>query len=78
MLQSLYSVLLDPKTAWTGPVIIVVFVFLTPLFLYLSHRNKFTRDVIKHGWVPIIAAMAISRCVGKLCSYVKADAIYMP
>ena len=59
--QGLYSVLHQSSTAWVGPAVIVVFVFLTPLFLFLSHRNNFTKDVIKNGWIPVIAAMGISR-----------------
>jgi len=60
-LQGFYSVLYEPSTFWIGPAVIALFVVLTPLFLWLAHRNEYTHDVVRHGWEPVIAAMAISR-----------------
>ena len=64
LLQGLYFVLYTPKYFWIGPGIIILFAILTPLVLWLAHRNEFTRDVVKHGWTPVIAAMGISRYDG--------------
>lgn len=35
-------------------------ILLIPLFVYLSYKNEYVRDVIYTGWTPIITAMAIS------------------
>ena len=59
----MYNILYDPSTYWIGPAIIAVFCILTPLFLYLSYKNKYTKEVVIEGWEPVIAAMGISRFV---------------
>ena len=59
----MYNILYDPSTYWIGPAIIAVFCVLTPLFLYLSYKNKYTKEVVIEGWEPVIAAMGISRFV---------------
>lgn len=59
--QGLYVILLNPTLVWTAWAIIILFIILTPIFVYISYRNEYTRDVVKNGWFPIIAAMGISR-----------------
>ncbi|XP_076819624.1 solute carrier family 41 member 1-like [Clavelina lepadiformis] len=67
--KGLYFVLYTPKYFWIGPGIIILFAILTPLVLWLAHRNEFTRDVVKHGWTPVIAAMGISSTGGFILDF---------
>lgn len=46
---------------WGCPVVIAFYLITTPLWLYLTYRNEFTRKVLTTGWTPVICAMLISR-----------------
>lgn len=46
---------------WLSPVIVVLFLLTTPLWVYLARKNPHTRVVLLTGWLPVIMAMAISR-----------------
>lgn len=50
---------LSASAAWLYPVICSIFVFLLPFFFWVARRNKYTRDVLYHGWTPVIIAMVI-------------------
>ena len=50
-------------TITASSLILVVLLALIPLWLYLAHRNSNTRSVLIYGWIPVIAAMFISRSV---------------
>nr|CAB3266281.1 solute carrier family 41 member 1-like [Phallusia mammillata] len=80
--KGLYFSLGDKSTAWIGPATIVFFIVLTPLLLWLAHRNEYTKDVIKHGWEPVIAAMAISSTGGFILDFAvsqnKGIAVFAP
>ncbi|XP_022081247.1 solute carrier family 41 member 1-like [Acanthaster planci] len=52
------------RRLWLAPCIIAFFLLLLPLWVWLSHRNKYTHDVLYHGWSPVIVAMVISSCGG--------------
>ncbi|ODN02600.1 Solute carrier family 41 member 2, partial [Orchesella cincta] len=45
---------------WLCPLIIGTFVFFTPLWIYLSYTNEYTKKVLTNGWLPVIMAMLIS------------------
>lgn len=47
--------------AWLPIMITVVFLILTPIWIVLSSRNEYVKDVLIHGWSPVVAAMLISR-----------------
>ena len=49
--------------AWLCPLLLFVFLALTPLWCLISHRNKYVHEVLYEGWVPVIGAMVISRSV---------------
>ncbi|XP_038068541.1 solute carrier family 41 member 1-like [Patiria miniata] len=52
------------RRLWLAPSIIAFFLLLVPLWVWLAHRNKYTHDVLYHGWSPVIIAMMISSCGG--------------
>eukprot|EP00794_Sanderia_malayensis_P006105 gene6105-6809_t len=55
---------------WIAPVICLSCVILLPLWLYISHHNKFTHDTLYSGWTPVIMAMCISSGGGLILSYI--------
>ena len=48
-------------TITVSSLIMLLLLCLIPLWLYLAFRNSTTRSVLYYGWVPVIAAMCISR-----------------
>ncbi|KAH8021145.1 hypothetical protein HPB51_012540 [Rhipicephalus microplus] len=46
---------------WLSPLVVCVFLAGIPIWVYLSKRNPYTREVLCTGWVPVICAMGISR-----------------
>jgi len=69
IVSAMYTILYDPKTSWIAPTIIFIFIILTPFFLWLAHRNPFTKEVVKNGWEPVIAAMTISSAGGFILDF---------
>ncbi|CAB3367261.1 Hypothetical predicted protein [Cloeon dipterum] len=67
---------------WVFPVVCAVLISLLPLFIIIARRNKFTNDVLKHGWTPIIIAMLIQVTAGLILDIVanrtKDVAIFQP
>ncbi|XP_065067379.1 solute carrier family 41 member 1-like [Rhopilema esculentum] len=55
---------------WIAPVICVLCVILLPLWVYISHHNKYTHDTLYSGWTPVISAMCISSAGGLVLSYI--------
>lgn len=49
---------------WLSPLVVCVFLAFIPLWVYLSRRNPYTKDVLCTGWVPVICAMGISSVGG--------------
>uniref|UniRef100_A0A1B0D8M4 SLC41A/MgtE integral membrane domain-containing protein n=1 Tax=Phlebotomus papatasi TaxID=29031 RepID=A0A1B0D8M4_PHLPP len=45
---------------WINYVVIIIYLCLLPLWIFIVIRNKFTRHVLKSGWVPVISALFIS------------------
>ncbi|XP_066997189.2 solute carrier family 41 member 1 [Anabrus simplex] len=52
------------KKDWMAPTVISVYILATPLWVWISKRNKHTREVLYHGWVPVLVAMLISSIGG--------------
>ena len=46
---------------WIAPVISLCFFLVLPLWVYITHNNAFTHDVLYTGWTPVLSAMVISR-----------------
>ena len=50
---------------WLCPLLLFIFLALTPLWCFISHRNKYVHEVLYEGWTPVIGAMVISRSVAR-------------
>ncbi|XP_050394026.1 solute carrier family 41 member 1 [Patella vulgata] len=70
------------KEVWLAPLIIVIFLLLTPLWVYISVKNKYVNDVIYSGWVPVLSAMVISSVGGLILDFTVANyhgiAVFQP
>lgn len=56
--KALYADVIDP---WVCPMIIGLFFVTTPVWIYWTYSNEFTKEVLVYGWPPVIIAMIISR-----------------
>lgn len=45
---------------WLSPSIIAAYILVTPLWIWISHKNEYTRKVLITGWPPVLTAMLIS------------------
>jgi solute carrier family 41 len=45
---------------WTTYVVIGVYFLLLPFWILLVLRNRYTRPVLKSGWIPVLSALFIS------------------
>lgn len=52
------------NVVWLSPLVVCVFLAGIPIWVYLSKRNPYTREVLCTGWVPVICAMGISSVGG--------------
>lgn len=48
---------------WIAPSMIFVFVVISPVWIYIAAKNPYTKEVLQSGWMPVIAAMLISRLI---------------
>jgi solute carrier family 41 len=44
-------------------IICAFFILMSPMFLHFATKDESSLSALKTGWIPIIAAMAISRCL---------------
>lgn len=49
------------KQDWVAPLVIACYILVTPLWVWIAKRNKYTNDVLYFGWTPVMIAMLISR-----------------
>ncbi|CAF3273454.1 unnamed protein product [Rotaria socialis] len=54
---------------WLPIMITVIFLILTPVWIVISYRNAYVKDVLIHGWSPVIAAMFISSVGGLILDF---------
>lgn len=54
---------------WIAPVISLCFFVILPLWVYITHINHFTHDVLYTGWTPVISAMIISSTGGLILDF---------
>lgn len=70
------------KQLWLTPSIIVSFLLITPLWIWVSLKNKYTSEVIYSGWTPVISAMVISSVGGLILDFTVANyhgiAVFQP
>ncbi|XP_059488796.1 solute carrier family 41 member 1-like isoform X2 [Neocloeon triangulifer] len=52
------------KQDWLAPLIISGFVLVTPLWVWIAKKNKYTHEVLYTGWTPVVIAMMISSSGG--------------
>ncbi|XP_058791345.1 solute carrier family 41 member 1-like [Phymastichus coffea] len=57
------------KQDWLAPLIIASYVLVTPLWVWIAKKNKYTNDVLYTGWTPVIVAMLISSCGGMILEF---------
>lgn len=57
------------KQDWLAPLVISVYILVTPLWVWIAKRNKHTREVLYHGWTPVLAAMLISSVGGLILDF---------
>lgn len=56
-------------TPWIAPTLIAFHLIATPVWGYVAARNPFTREVLDHGWMPVVSAMLISSVGGLILDY---------
>ncbi|CAL7937314.1 unnamed protein product [Xylocopa violacea] len=54
---------------WLAPLVIACYVLVTPLWVWIAKRNKYTNDVLYSGWTPVMIAMLISSCGGLILEF---------
>ncbi|GFQ83686.1 solute carrier family 41 member 1 [Trichonephila clavata] len=63
-------------------IIIGIFIVLIPVWIYLSYKNLFVRQVLYSGWVPVIMALIITSAGGYILEFsvsqFKGFAIFQP
>ncbi|XP_053974237.1 solute carrier family 41 member 1-like isoform X1 [Hylaeus anthracinus] len=57
------------KQDWVAPLVIACYVLVTPLWVWIAKRNKYTNDVLYFGWTPVMIAMLISSCGGLILEF---------
>ncbi|KAG7198274.1 hypothetical protein KM043_005677 [Ampulex compressa] len=57
------------KQDWVAPLVIACYVLVTPLWVWIAKRNKYTNDVLYSGWTPVMVAMLISSCGGLILEF---------
>ncbi|CAG5093702.1 Similar to SLC41A1: Solute carrier family 41 member 1 (Pongo abelii) [Cotesia congregata] len=57
------------KQDWLAPLIIACYILVTPLWVWIAKRNKYTNDVLYSGWTPVMVAMLISSCGGLILDF---------
>ncbi|KAF5274548.1 hypothetical protein FQA39_LY07160 [Lamprigera yunnana] len=54
---------------WLSTAVIVLSLFLIPLWAWLASRNVYSRQVLDSGWTPVISAMLISSVGGLILDF---------
>jgi len=57
------------KEMWVLYVVLGMFLVLLPIWIIIVLKNKYTRNVLKSGWVSILSALLISGLVAKITFY---------
>ncbi|GIY44774.1 solute carrier family 41 member 1 [Caerostris darwini] len=83
ILAAVSSYLYKMRENYIPPSIIIgIFIFLIPVWVYLSYKNPFVRQVLYSGWIPVITALVITSAGGYLLEFsisqFKGFAIFQP
>lgn len=54
---------------WLAPLIIAGYILAIPLWVWIAKKNIHTRDVLYHGWTPVMGAMLISSMGGLILDF---------
>ncbi|KAK9890404.1 hypothetical protein WA026_010495 [Henosepilachna vigintioctopunctata] len=54
---------------WLAPLIIAVYILAIPMWVWIAKKNSATRDVLYHGWTPVVGAMLISSIGGLILDF---------
>ncbi|KAL6437878.1 hypothetical protein ACFW04_004302 [Cataglyphis niger] len=57
------------KQDWVAPLVIACYILVTPLWVWIAKKNKYTNDVLYFGWTPVMVAMLISSCGGLILEF---------
>nr|XP_034189199.1 solute carrier family 41 member 1-like isoform X2 [Osmia lignaria] len=57
------------KQDWVAPLVIACYLLVTPLWVWIAKKNKYTNDVLYSGWTPVMIAMLISSCGGLILEF---------
>ncbi|GIY70999.1 solute carrier family 41 member 1 [Caerostris darwini] len=60
--SGLYGIVMTDN--WVAPLLVVLFLILIPIWVVIAKRNKFTKQVLYTGWLPVISAVFISSAGG--------------
>lgn len=60
---------IDKQADWLAPLVIACYVLVTPLWVWIAKRNKYTNVVLYSGWTPVMVAMLISSCGGLILEF---------
>ncbi|GLH08339.1 hypothetical protein R5R35_002556 [Gryllus longicercus] len=84
LLSWIASLLFDKINSqeWVAPLLILIFIGLTPLWAWVASKNKYTKEVLTSGWTPVISAMLISSIGGLILDFTvenfKGIAVFQP
>lgn len=45
---------------WVLYVVIIAYLLFLPFWIYVVMKNKYTRNVLTSGWIPVLSALFIS------------------
>ncbi|KAF8769876.1 solute carrier family 41 member 1-like isoform X1 [Argiope bruennichi] len=60
--SGLYGIVMTDN--WVAPFLVIFFLLLIPVWVVIAKRNKFTKQVLYTGWLPVISAVFISSAGG--------------
>ncbi|XP_066158130.1 solute carrier family 41 member 1-like isoform X1 [Euwallacea fornicatus] len=67
---------------WLAPLIIAGYILAIPLWVWIAKKNPQTREVLLHGWTPVVGAMLISSMGGLILDFMvsrfEGIAVYQP
>ena len=60
---------MEEGNAWLSPLLIGLYLLLTPACCLVAWRHTTTKDVLRHGWTPVIFSMLLSSGGGLILEY---------
>ncbi|XP_049822008.1 solute carrier family 41 member 1-like isoform X2 [Aethina tumida] len=69
LLSWISKILYETTQDWLAPLIIAAYILAIPLWVWIAKRNLHTKDVLYHGWTPVMGAMMISSMGGLILDF---------